>query len=328
MLKGVLFLPLLACLMATLKARAEEVVLPAGTLLQCTLDEPSFSSRSAGVGDPILCGAGSVREFDREVFPHGALVAGRFEAYREPGRLIGRGWIKLEFDRLILPDTVAPISARVISVSHFQVDRDSKILGRGHPKRDALGWAIPVLWPVKVFTLPMRGPRPVLQGESRITLKLLEDLNLSQEKISRDGLGPAQSTPSAGNQFQMMHSGRFGYGGRQVPVYLGSSAPGVSSRQSDDIHDPDPAVRLPTSTLPSDSKEGGNGPAKLTLLFLKDGIGYAVTEYWVEAATLRYITSDGSRRMLPLSELDLDMTVRLNRERGVSFFLRSLRNGR
>jgi hypothetical protein len=162
MLKGVLFLPLLVCLMATPTARAGEVVLPAGTLLQCTLDEPSLSSRSAEVGDPILCGAGSVREFDRELFPRGAYLAGHFVDYREPGRLIGKGWIKLEFDRLILPETVAPISARVISVSHFQVDRDGKILGRGHPKRDAVGWAIPVLWPMKLFTLPMRGPRPTL----------------------------------------------------------------------------------------------------------------------------------------------------------------------
>jgi hypothetical protein len=125
-----------------------------------------------------------------------------------------------------------------------------------------------------------------------------------------------------------MHSSRFGYGGPQVPVYLGSSTPGVSSRQGEDIHDPDSAAPLPAMALPSNPKEDGNGPAKLTLLFLKEGIGYAVTEYWVEAATLRYITSDGSRRMLPLSELDLDMTVRLNRERGVTFFLRSLRNGR
>lgn len=269
-----------------------------------------------------------MREFDREVFPGGAYLAGHFADYREPGRLIGRGWIKLEFDRLILPDTVAPISARVISVSHFQVDRDGKILGRGHPKRDALGWAIPVLWPVKVFTLPMRGPRPTLQGESRITLKLLEDLNLAQEKLSRDEPDRPQKTLSGGNQFQMMPSGRFGYGGRQVPLYLGSSAPGVSRRQGEDIHDPDPAARLPALALHPDPKEDGNGPAKLTLLFLKEGIGYAVTEYWVEAATLRYITSDGSRRMLPLSELDLDMTVRLNRERGVGFFLRSLRSVR
>ena len=33
-------------------ASAHDVVLPAGTLLQCTLNEPNFSSRNAQVGVP------------------------------------------------------------------------------------------------------------------------------------------------------------------------------------------------------------------------------------------------------------------------------------
>jgi hypothetical protein len=54
-------------------------------------------------------------------------------------RLAGKGWLKLEFDRLIFPDTDIPISAKVIAVRRFRVDEEGKILGQGHPKRDAVG---------------------------------------------------------------------------------------------------------------------------------------------------------------------------------------------
>ena len=39
----------------TLSASAREMVLPAGTLLQCTMNEPNFSSSTVAVGDPVLC---------------------------------------------------------------------------------------------------------------------------------------------------------------------------------------------------------------------------------------------------------------------------------
>lgn len=330
MLKRSWFLILALCLMATSTARAGEAVVPAGTLLLCTLDEPNLSSRSAEVGDPVLCNASSLREFEREIFPDGAYLAGRFEDYREPGRLLGKGWIKLEFDRLILPDTVVPIAARVIAVSHFQVDRDGKILGRGHPKRDAVGWAVPILWPMKVFTLPMRGPSPALQRESRITLKLLDDLTLAEEELREEGrTRPPQNMPFAGHQLQIVPSGRFGYGGREVPLYLGSSVPALTEDWAalrNGLGNPDPTAHVSVAAIRRDPKEDGGSPRKLTLLFLKDGLGYAVTDYWVEAGTLRYRASDGSYGMFPFSELDLDTTVRLNRERGVSFILRPPRD--
>src|SRR5216684_4256173 len=84
-----------------------------------------------------------------------------------------------------LPGAVPlPLSAKVISVPHLRADREGKIQGRGHPKRDAVGWAIPVLWPVKVLTLPARGPRPTLKGEVRITLRLLEDVEVPATVIA------------------------------------------------------------------------------------------------------------------------------------------------
>jgi hypothetical protein len=200
-----LFLPLVLCLMVPAGAQsAPEEVLPAGTLLQCTLDEPSLSSQTVQRGDPVLCHTGTVAAFGRSVFPRGAYLGGHFQEHRDPGHFFGKGWIDLEFDRLILPSgLVLPLSARVISVPHLGVDREGKIHGRGHPKRDAVGWAIPALWPEKVLTLPARGPRPTLRGEVRITLRLLADVEVPAAGAS------ARTTSGGGRVFAVPTIDRF-----------------------------------------------------------------------------------------------------------------------
>ena len=116
MLRRCVFLTLVLGLIARGAAQsAPEEVLPAGTLLQCTLDEPNLSSQTAQPGDPILCHASALSVFGSSVFPRGAYLAGHFQDYREPGRFFGKGWINLEFDRLVLPHAVVlPLSAKVI----------------------------------------------------------------------------------------------------------------------------------------------------------------------------------------------------------------------
>jgi hypothetical protein len=157
---------------ATAGAASREII-PAGTLLQCTLDEPNLSSRTTQVGDPVLCHLGYVSAFGRSVFPRGAAMGGHLQDHKDPGRFVGKGWIEIDFDRLVLPGAeILPLNAKVISAPHYKVDGEGKIHGKGHPKRDAVGWAIPVFWPVKILTLPMRGPFPALKGETRVTLRL------------------------------------------------------------------------------------------------------------------------------------------------------------
>lgn len=36
-------------------AQSQEIPLGAGTLFQCRLDEPSFSSRNSQIGEPVVC---------------------------------------------------------------------------------------------------------------------------------------------------------------------------------------------------------------------------------------------------------------------------------
>jgi len=307
MLRRFLLLILILCLVDRAAAQIAEV-LPAGTLLQCTLNEPNFSSRTAQVGDPILCHLGALAAFGHSVFPRGAYLAGHFQEYRDPGRLFGKGWIELQFDRLVLSGAeVLPLSAKVISVPHLRVDREGKIHGHGHPKRDALGWAIPVLWPVKVLTLPARGPRPTLKGEVRMTLRLLEDVELPAATAARTTSRIPEAPrfrPSSMGTFLL----QFPRGGSAVASAtreISTAAPAQGQTKS---------ITVDFADRPSEQQ--------LTLLILKGGSGYLASDYWLEGTQFHFLTPDGENKLLPQERLDSEETVRLNRERNVEFVLR------
>lgn len=311
MLRRFMLLTVVVCLAAATTAAqgSAEEILPAGTLVQCTLDEPHFSSDTAEIGDPVLCHVGALGAFGHSVFPRGAYVAGRFQDFRDPGRAFGKGWIELTFDCLVLPGAVTlPISAKVIFVPHLRVDQEGKIHGRGHPKRDAVGWAIPTLWPVKVLTLPARGPRPTLKGEVRITLRLMEDVDV-----------PIASRTSA----LTPQGRRFGPSGQDTSssrlgrdYKAGSEASDMSAVSTMPMSEP---VKVVGSSYFAEHLSG----QQLTILLLKDNTGYLATDYWLEGTQLHCLTLDGEHKVAPLGRLDLNETVRLNRERNVEIVLRS-----
>jgi hypothetical protein len=118
--------------------------------------------------------------YGRSVFPYGSYLVGDFEEYKDPGHFVGKGWMELRFDRMVVGnDTVIPITTRVVATSEkYPVDRDGKIHGTGHPVRDAIEWSIPVLWPIDLINLPRRGPRPVLKPETRLTVMILNDFGI------------------------------------------------------------------------------------------------------------------------------------------------------
>ena len=104
-----LFASVVLCLPALAAAQATETIIPAGSLLECTLDEPNFSLASAQAGDPVICHVRGVEEFGRAVFPRGAYLAGHLAESKEPGHFWGKGSLKLEFDRISLPDSTLPV---------------------------------------------------------------------------------------------------------------------------------------------------------------------------------------------------------------------------
>jgi len=169
----VLFSVLLA---PPLFADAGEHIIPAGSLISCTTAEPRLSSRNTAVGDPVLCHLAHSERYGRATLPYNSYLVGRFEQYKDPGHFVGKGYMELKFDHLVIePDTEVPLDARVVDVPGFKVDTYGRIIGKGHAVRDAVLWSIPVLWPVDLLMLPMRGPRPTLKEETRMTLKVMDD---------------------------------------------------------------------------------------------------------------------------------------------------------
>ena len=164
----------------SVSASARETVLPAGTLLKCTMNEPNFSSATVAVGDPVLCHLHSVTEFGQQTFPRGAYLVGHLESAQEPGHFWGKGNMKLVFDRIGLPNGDMPLDAKVIATRGYKVDKDGDIRGKGHATRNVVEWMIPPLWPWKIIMLPARGPRPTLKGESQLELRLMDDVLIPQ----------------------------------------------------------------------------------------------------------------------------------------------------
>jgi hypothetical protein len=284
---------------------------PAGTLLGCTLDEPNFSSQTARAGDPVLCKTTtSVEMFGRSLIPRGAYLSARLKNYRDPGHFVGKGWLQLEFTSLTLPSGRVPLDAKVISAARYRVNGDGKIQGRGHVTRDAVEWAIPILWPMKVVTLPARGPRPTLKAETRIELRLMQDLMIPESADSTSsGLTPRSSALQprpdvAGASVAGPRFANLWYANTTLPTQPLTSTSVERYQTRPEIN-----RGLPSAVQP-----------RLTLLVLRGGRIYLVTDYWVNNGNLNY-TTGGALHALPLDALDLPLTRQLNVERGVPFIL-------
>lgn len=279
---------LLLLLLATpLAAFAGEQLIPGGSLVQCTVSEPKLSSKTVAIGDPVLCQVGHIELYGRSVFPTGSYLEGRFEDYKDPGHLVGKGWMELKFDRMILPpDEVIPVSAKVVYVPHYPVDRDGRIHGKGHPVRDTIEWMIPVLWPIDLINLPRRGPRPVLKEETRLTLKIMDDLVVpNTAPTQRDSYGFSQRAP------------------------ISYSAPA-----------PEPApVSPPPQPVTYAAPPPPPAPTPIVLV-LRGGYNIYAARYWYDAGgRVQYIAPDGIRYYIAMQQVDFDATVEANRRNGLRF---------
>jgi hypothetical protein len=276
-------------------------LVPAGTILQCTIDEPNFSSKTAMVGDPLLCHLSSLRSFGHSVFPRGAMLSGHLQDYKDPGHFFGKGWMQLEFDRIILPGAQEiPLTTKIISAPHMKVDKKGDIRGKGHPTRDAVEWMIPPLWPIKVVTLPARGPFPTLKGETRVSLRLMEDIEIPFPTARNSVPMPPWATPSS-----------YGYSGALAsPQPVLSKTPVV---QAANFIQRAPAAQLTTAPQPS----------QMTVIALKGGAAYLAREYWIQNGQMHCVSATGTEQSLALDKIDLSETLRVNQERNVDFVLQS-----
>ena len=297
---------LLVVFTLTLTASAREVVLPAGTLLQCTMDEPNFSSSTVDVGDPVLCHLRGVTEFGQQAFPRGSYLVGHLEAAKDPGHFWGKGYLKIQFDRIGVPSGDLPLQAKVIATRGYKVDKEGKIDGKGHPRRDVVEWMLPPLWPWKVIMLPARGPRPKLKGETVLSLRLMDDVAVPQLAQT---FGPGWHFFGHA-QYQSYQDARLQNARPQLTSRPVTSAPQASY------------ARYVSREV---SLSGGNvaGAPGMPVFVLNSGAVLAVNGYGYSDSRLTYSLVSGGTGVISTDDIDWSTTTRINNQRGVHLSLHS-----
>jgi hypothetical protein len=217
-----------------------------------------------------------------------------------------------------------PITAKVIAVAGFNVDREGKIIGHGHATRDVVEWMLPPLWPWKVLTLPARGPRPTLKGETRVTLRVMDDLVVPQ------GLTPGwhrfgeEPTSFTGPRPALQPRAIASTSPRRTEDAAAAIAPDQSAPKllpaSAGLNTASQAAS--SSQHPSELTPGNAWGADVTLFALSDGTVFPVTQYWRDEDQLLYV-SDGDKGTVALKSIDWGTTARLNTARNVRVTLRN-----
>jgi hypothetical protein len=106
--------------------------------------------------------------------------------------------------------------------------------------------------------------------------------------------------------------GGYGYGGYYPYVYT----PGAYANTD---NGPDDSGQYST---PDNLAASNDTSATVTVLYLKSGRSFEVTDYWLADGVVEYVTSYGGENSVDLDELDIRRTVTENSARGVSFLLR------
>ena len=296
--------------------KAQDILVPAGTLLRCTLDEPNFSSATADIGDPVVCHLAALRQFGKTVFPRGSYLGGHLEAEKEPGHFVGKGYLKIEFDRIGFPDSDIPVPSKIIAAKGYRVDKKGDIIGKGHATRDTVEWLIPPLWPWKILTLPARGPRPTLKGEEQITVRLMDDIDVPRQGAS---LRSYERPPAPASYHSQSFSKPVSLKNSEKPT---NDAPDVSEigYEATNTAPADAATtnasatsEAPAQMVRTSSVVTGQ-PARVRLIALKSENVYAVTNYRINGGSLSYVLASGGTGSVDLTEVDWRTTSRLNGE--------------
>jgi len=296
------------------------------------MNEPNFSSSSVAVGDPVLCHLRGITEFGQQAFPRGSYLVGHLESAKDPGHFYGKGNLKLLFDRIGLPSGDLPLDAKVIATRGYQVNREGEIRGKGHAKRDIIEWMLPPLWPWKVLMLPARGPRPALKGESVMTLRLMDDVQIPQVAQGSAPLGPGW------HYFNEPKNGSF------HDSQLRQTAPQITARDLTPTSDEEPVtlpqisyasfvtkdLPLPVPTNPGLSemqsvaalRPAANAPGS-PVFVLKTGMVLSVGNFMYRDSRITYTLAGGGSGVISTDEIDWSATTRVNAERGVRMTLRS-----
>ena len=287
----------------TVSASARDVVVPAGTLLQCTLNEPNLSSATVDVGDPVLCHLRGVTVFGQQAFPRGSYLVGHLEDAKDPGHFWGKGYLKLQFDRIGVPSGDLPLEAKVIATRGYKVDKQGKIDGKGHPRRDVIEWMLPPLWPWKVIMLPARGPRPKLKGETVLSLRLIDDVQIPQM---------AQTFGPGWHFFGRLQNQDYSAAQANVP------RPQLAVRPASNASVPQASyASYVTRELPANVQSAPGLP----VFVLNSGAVLSVSGYGYSDSRITYSLVGGGSGVISTDDVDWTTTTKLNNQRGVRLTL-------
>jgi hypothetical protein len=305
--------------------KAQDILVPAGTLLRCTLDEPNLSSATADIGDPVICHLNGLREFGQNIFPRGSYLGGHLEAGKEPGHFVGKGYLKLEFDRIGFPSSDVPVPSKVIAAKGYKVDRHGDIVGRGHATRDIVEWLIPPLWPWKLIMLPARGPRPTLKGEEQITVRLMDDIEVPRLVAATPSYERPTSYDRPRPYYRLQSFDRTPGPDRPRSFEQAQATNTPESRISDvryaaqstsplenqpDVSEPSSAQTEPSAPNSKTRRQ----PLRIKWIALKPGNVYAVTNYRIQDGSVTYVLSSGAKGSVDITEVDWRKTSHLNAE--------------
>jgi hypothetical protein len=228
------------------------------------------------------------------------MLGGHLEADKEPGHFVGKGYLKITFDRVILPGGDLPVPAKVIQARGYKVDKQGAIDGNGHATRDAVEWLFPPLWPWKVVSLPFRGPRPTLKGEEPLQLRLMDDIVIprSLAQFAHPDRPPYarpssfNGAPAETNGVQLAVATRTTTGADvQVAATLAAVNPPAMTTTAN--------VQVRTA-LPSDVQPGG----RFTMLVLNSNQLIEVNKYHREGDLLIIQDVQGRTGSLNMSDVD------------------------
>src|SRR5271166_3345423 len=324
---SLLAVTLLTFLSLSTSASARETVLPAGTLLKCTMNEPNFSSATVAVGDPVLCHLHSVTEFGQQTFPRGSYLVGHLESAQDPGHFWGKGSMKLMFDRIGLPNGDMPLDAKVIATRGYKVDKEGEIRGNGHARRDVVEWLLPPLWPWKIIMLPARGPRPTLKGESMLTLRLMDDVQIPQVSATNGPDWHFFGKPR-------MENDSYYQGSYQGAAYQGASASMDNTMPQLAVRHANVRVTSSEQPMPEDNPHviyasyvtkgaaGSGGAPGVPVFVLKSGMVLEVGNYTYQDGRISYELASGGSGVISADEVDWNTTTQVNSQRGVRTMLR------
>ncbi len=297
----------------TLNAAARDVVLPAGTLLKCTMDEPNFSTNTVAIGDPVLCHLHGEVEFGQQAFPRGSYLVGHLEDAKDPGHFVGKGFLKIQFDRIGLPTGDLPLETKVIATHGYKVDKEGKIDGKGHAVRDVVEWLLPPLWPWKVIMLPARGPRPKLKGETQLTLRLMDDVDIPQVA---ETFGPGWHFFG---QYQRESFQNSSYDSSAMQMQLSVSPVAANNAPAGNAAPQATYASLVTRAAPTEVSL----PVDTLMLpgmpvfILTNGSVLSVSGYGYQDNRITYTLVSGGTGVISAEDVDWSATTRLNAQRGI-----------